>query len=279
MIFIILNIYQNVILTEEEINFFHKNGYLKIKNVLDKKQIELLGKTILLLCKKYAKHDFDDISSKKCFDDKKFHNAIIKLKEKNPRVFGAIYDSLQCSVALQSLLISDKTLKIISTLSGEPPENHSLFHSLIRMDVPKDSRNKLSWHQDFVSSEKIMDHPNGMVAWITLVNVNYENGAIEICPKSHTDSNAKNMIVKKRNGDKNTSEYLDVPKSIIDKYSSMVIKAEVGDIVIMSMTILHQSGINASNLIRFTALGRYYPMNVEDFLPGRRVYIPSDIKI
>jgi len=38
-------------------------------------------------------------------------------------------------------------------------------------------------------------------------------------------------------------------------------------------------GINASNLIRFTALGRYYPMNVEDFLPGRRVYIPSDIKI
>lgn len=87
------------------------------------------------------------------------------------------------------------------------------------------------------------------------------------------------MIVKKRNDGTNSSEYLDVPKSIINKYPSMTIKAEVGDIVIMSMTILHQSGINASNLIRFTALGRYYPMNVEDFLPGIRVYIPSDIKI
>jgi len=268
-----------MVLTKEETEFFHENGYLKITNIVGKKQIEIIGKTILLLGKKYSKSYFDNIYSENVFDDKKFHNAVIKLKEKNPRIFGAIYDSLQCSVALQSILMNEKILKIISTLSGEAPQNHSLFHSLIRMDVPEDSINKLSWHQDFVSSEKVMDHPNGIVAWIPLVNVNYENGSIEICPKSHTDSNAKNMIVKKRNTGTNTSEYLDVPKSIIDKYPSRTIKAEVGDIVIMSMTILHQSGINASNLIRFTALGRYYPMNVEDFLPGRRVYVPSNLKM
>jgi len=109
---------RNMVLTKEEIEFFHKNGYLKIKNVVEKKQIEILGKTILLLGKKYAKSYFDDISSENVFDDKKFHNAVIKLKKKKPRIFGAIYDSLQCSVALQSILMSNKMLEIISCLSG-----------------------------------------------------------------------------------------------------------------------------------------------------------------
>ena len=90
-------------------------------------------------------------------------------------------------------------------------------------------------------------------------------------------SNAKNMIVKKRNGDKNSSEYLDVPISIIDRYKRITVEAEPGEAIIMSMTLLHQGRTNKSNSVRFTALGRYYPMASEDFLPGRRIYVPSTI--
>ena len=96
----------------------------------------------------------------------------------------------------KAILLNKKMLECISSLSGEPTQFHSLFHSLIRMDVPNDEKNILSWHQDFVSSEKVIDHHNGLVSWIPLVSVNSENGSIDICPTSHNDSNAKNMIVK-----------------------------------------------------------------------------------
>ena len=263
--------------TKKEIDFFNEQGYLKIKNVIDHEQINDLGKTVLLLCRKYASDYFHGISEDNIFNNENFHDCIIKLKAEKPSVFGAIYDSVQCSVSLQSILLSKKILDIISSISGQPSKFHSLFHSLIRMDVPDGNKNKLSWHQDFVSSEKVIDHRDGLVLWIPLVKVNSENGSIVVCPTSHNDSNAKNMTVKKRDSDSNSSEYLDIPTSIIDRYKRTTIEADPGEVVIMPMTLLHQSGMNTSNSVRFTALGRYYPMVSEDFLPGRRTYVPSTI--
>ena len=263
--------------TKKEIDFFNEQGYLKIKNAIDYEQINDLGKTILLLCRKYAGDDFHEISEKNVFNNEHFHDCIIKLKAEKPSIFGAIYDSIQCSVSLQSILLNKETLDIVSCITGQPSKFHSLFHSIVRMDVPNDKKNRLSWHQDFMSSEKVIDHHDGLVLWIPLVKVNSENGSIVICPTSHNDSNTKNMTVKKRDDHTNSSEYIDIPTSIIDRYKPMTIVADPGEVVIMSMTLLHQSGINASNLVRFTALGRYYPMTSEDFLPGRRTYIPSTI--
>ena len=267
----------NIMPTKKEIDFFNEQGYLKIKNVVEDEQINDLGKTVLLLCRKYASDYFHEISENNVFANEHFHDCIIKLKAEKPAIFGAIYDSVQCSVSLQSILLSKKMLDVISSITGQPPKFHSLFHSIIRMDVPNDKKNKLSWHQDFVSSEKVIDHRNGLVSWIPLVKVNSENGSIVVCPTSHNDSNAKNMTVKKRDSGSNSSEYLDVPISIIDRYKRTAIEADPGEVVIMPMTLLHQSGMNTSNSVRFTALGRYYPMVSEDFLPGRRTYVPSTI--
>jgi len=267
----------NIMPTKKEIDFFNEQGYLKIKNVVDDEQINDLGKTVLLLCRKYASDYFHEISENNVFANEHFHDCIIKLKTEKPSIFGAIYDSVQCSVSLQSILLNKKMLDVISSITGQPSKFHSLFHSIIRMDVPNDKKNKLSWHQDFISSEKVIDHHNGLVSWIPLVKVNSENGSIVICPTSHNDSNAKNMIVKKRDGGTNSSEYLDVPISIIDRYKRTIIEAEPGEAVIMPMTLLHQSGMNTSGSVRFTALGRYYPMASDDFLPGRRIYVPSSL--
>ena len=113
---------------KKEIDFFNEQGYLKIKNVIDHEQINDLGKTVLLLCRKYASDYFHEISENNVFANEHFHDCIIKLKAEKPSIFGAIYDSIQCSVSLQSILLSKKMLDIISSITGEPSKFHSLIH-------------------------------------------------------------------------------------------------------------------------------------------------------
>ena len=126
--------------TKKEIEFFNEQGYLKIKNVVDDEQINDLGKTVLLLCRKYASDYFHEISENNVFANEHFHDCIIKLKAEKPSIFGAIYDSVQCSVSLQSILLNKKMLDVISSITGQPSKFHSLFHSIIRMDVPNDKK-------------------------------------------------------------------------------------------------------------------------------------------
>ena len=66
--------------TKKEIEFFNEQGYLKIKNVVDDEQINDLGKTVLLLCRKYASDYFHEISENNVFANEHFHDCIIKLK-------------------------------------------------------------------------------------------------------------------------------------------------------------------------------------------------------
>ena len=106
--------------TKKEIEFFNEQGYLKIKNVVDDEQINDLGKTVLLLCRKYASDYFHEISENNVFANEHFHDCIIKLKAEKPSIFGAIYDSVQCSVSLQSILLNKKMLDVISSITGQP---------------------------------------------------------------------------------------------------------------------------------------------------------------
>ena len=261
-------------LSQEQIQFFHENGFLKVENIIDKKRVDTIAKTMLMLAKKFTKDDFEGISEENIFENQKFHDAMTKLKKENPVVSGMIYDSLQGSLALDALLMDEKMQKAVSQLSNEDIHNHSFVNTYVRIDTPNDDKNKLDWHQDFCSSEHVLDHRNGLVAWIPLVDTDEKNGTIIICPKSHNELNAKDMIVNERI-DANYSEYLLLPDSIVDKYEKISIDAKVGDVIFMPMTTIHRSGINTSKHVRFIALGRYYPMGAKDFPPGKRKYVLS----
>ena len=261
-------------LSQEQVRFFQENGFLKVENLIDKKRIDVISKTVLMLAQKFSKGYFEGISEENIFENQKFHDAMIKLKKENPVVFGMIYDSLQGSLALDALLMDEEMQKAVSQLTNEDIHNHSFVNTYVRLDVPNDNKNRLDWHQDFCSSEHVLDHRNGLVAWIPLVDTNKKNGTIVLCLKSHNELNAKDMVVNERLS-ANHSEYLFFPDSIADKYEKIPIDTKIGDVIFIPMTITHRSGTNTSNHVRFTALGRYYPMSAKDFPPGRRMYVFS----
>ena len=54
-------------------------------------------------------------------------------------------------------------------------------------------------------------------------------------------------------------------KSVVDKYGKELVNANFGDLFIQSYLMLHQSGFNTSNRIRFSLIGRYINIDEKSF--------------
>ena len=73
--------------------FYKQNGYVYIKNIVDKKLINNIFSTIVDIYNKYASNKIkikDNI-----YKDIDFHTKLINFRKINKKNFGLIYDDLQ----------------------------------------------------------------------------------------------------------------------------------------------------------------------------------------
>jgi ectoine hydroxylase-related dioxygenase (phytanoyl-CoA dioxygenase family) len=110
---------------------------------------------------------------------------------------------------------------------------------------------------------------DSIVLWVPLVDVNYDNGAIIIYPKSHKSG----VLPFNANGG-----FAEV------EYEGEFIQPElfVGDIVIFSTLLVHKSGDIINDTIRWSCHYRYTNMLDNDYIkrgfPNPYIYKPK-IKI
>ena len=125
-------------------NFYKQNGFVLIKKLLRKSSIKKIQKTILKRSSIYLKNG----KKYKSFYDKSFHISLIKLKKEEPKKFGSLYDSIQKSLQLYSIIIEKKLTNYVAGLAKLTEENMSFNGENIRMDIPNDKLHHLEWHQD-----------------------------------------------------------------------------------------------------------------------------------
>ena len=118
-------------------------------------------------------------------------------------------------------------------------------------------------------AEKHIDYPthrgsgNAVTIWFPLQDTNKNNGSLKIIPKSHkiktwSGSIKKNTVMKKDLSKK------DYAKNLID------INIKLGQILVFSQFLIHESGENFSNGIRFSLDFRLNDLN--DKLYAQRKY-------
>lgn len=262
-----------MLMDKEMLQSFDENGYVLVRSCINRSCIDEILETLLILCRKYAPDHFDKVPIENIIDNKLFHKALIELRQENPRIGGAIYDSLHCSLSIQTLMADRSLVGIVAALLRSHPRNMMSFSHLLRIDAARDTRNAVGWHQDFMTEENT-NCEHGVTVWIPLQRVNTENGTMEVCPGSHRERIIHNATKVKRKAT-NTSDLYNLPESTIAKYTVVPIEADVGDAVIISMNLIHRSGFNNSEYIRFTAVARFFSMIADSFIPGWPQYIPS----
>ena len=261
-------------INEMLINYKNK-GFFVIK--------DFFSNVELLKVENSLKNTIYKISNNKNFknienlNSKKFQKNFDKFSLSDPLKAGAIYDSMQTSIALKSLATSKKVIKILcKILEIENEASVSNFFSSIRLDLPQKKKNLLSWHQDFMdTSKKNLDYSRGITIWAPLNKVDKNNGSMMVCVGSH--KKRVNIISKKRVSI-NSSEYLMINNNEIKKYRKKLITCKRGDVVFMNMNCIHKSVIGKSNLLRKTIISRYVDINSNSFVPGALKFTPSFLK-
>ncbi|MEK9183462.1 MAG: phytanoyl-CoA dioxygenase family protein [Patescibacteria group bacterium] len=253
---------------------FQRAGFVILKNIAPRSAIEMIRKTFFMLCAKLAPKLL--LTGKESFNDPKFVKKFCALKKRRPDITGAIYDTMQSSYSLTTLIQHPIIVKKIAELLKTSKHDLSQYFRCLRIDVPGNNPNALGWHQDFMVTEKAaLGASDGITAWIPLHHVDEKRGTLELCIGSHHDR-VRDVVVTNRNK-KNASEYISIADSYIGGFKRYCVEARAGDVVLMSMNALHRTVESQMPLMRFTAIGRFFRFSSPDFVYGAPKYIASKL--
>ena len=255
---------------------YNKNGYAILKNIVPPPRIDALLENIYKLYRKYSTdYEFDE--SEDPWKSEMFHKKLIEFRKKDPKLFGAIYDSLKTSLTLTQLVSDDVIVNNVAKFLNVDPSDVSISEPMCRLDVPNDKRNALEWHQERSFFPQNRDGLHSLVCWIPLTSVTEEMGAIHISPESHTGG----LITSAQNEKKSelSTRQISVPEEHVKKYEDLVVPVDVGDVVFFNMLLYHRSGVNISDKVRFAVQSRFHTATADDFIPFELVnYYNPDIK-
>ena len=244
---------------------FDKEGFIKINNVISKKEILNLQKTIYFTFLKYKPFKI----KKNLFDDNNFHESLIDLRKNNPDAFGSFYDTIQSSINLYNIVANKKLINIVSKISDLKKESISFNGENVRMDGPYDKKNSLGWHQDRAYYFQNRDGNKGIICWIPLSKIYNKLGPLEVCSSSAKDGfiTVKRKIYKK----KGHSPQFKINKQMVKKYKKIKILANKGDILLINKNTIHRSGKNISKKFRFSLQIRFHDMSDRNYLPHKNI--------
>ena len=264
------------------INFLKKNGYIVVKNILERSDFKNLENSVTTNAIKYIKKKIK-INS---LDNLIFNNELIKLRKKNKKKFAHFYDTLQNSAALYQLWTNNKILKIIEKLMECKSTLICAADFQLRMDSPIDARNTLKWHQDSAYFKQNNSGYNALSCWAPLINLTYNMGPLEFLEKSHklgclksTNKRHDTAKILSPYTGKFETEQRELPKKITQEFKLKKFELELGDMLFLNFDTIHRSGINCSKIFRMSTLCRYHKMTSNDFNPGLTLYRYSDKKL
>lgn len=165
-----------------------------------------------------------------------------------------VYQGLRYLPALMGLATQPSVLDLVSELGLEQPaimQSHN-----VRMDGPGDDDHLFQWHQDFTY---FLGSPNAVTLWIPLTHTDAIRGSIQIVPHSHRQGVLPVTPMTSRHVRADTALS---PRDLVlqeepSTEHTVVIEADPGDVIVLSMFAVHRSTPNLSDRIRWTAQLRY----------------------
>jgi hypothetical protein len=216
-------------LSEQQINFYNKNGYIAPINVLSKQEANEIRQEIEII-------------------EEKWPNAIEGI--------GRNYLHL-ISPVLNKVCLNNKILDAVESIIGK---NILICGTTLFIKNPHE-KGFVSFHQD--AKYIGLEPHNWVTAWISVTDANEKNGCMRMWPGSHK----KNLIHHEQKFDENNllTRGQTIENVPLEETDPVVLEA--GQMSLHHPTVVHGSGLNKSNDRRIGfVIQSYIGSNVDQVL-------------
>ena len=157
---------------------------------------------------------------------------------------------------LYSVYCSGEIIKLAQNILGNGSGFVLVNNFRFRSQIPtRDNISNLPWHQD--SHYNTNKDEKSIAIWISVFDVNQEQGPVVFKSGSHVSGELPKAIYKKSNG----AEVFTVDQSYINdtSYEETSILTKSGDVILIDMNVIHRSGYNTSeNLTKLSIQARLH---------------------
>lgn len=248
------------------LNDYKKNGYILLENFIDTKQID----TIRNEAKKIFCIQLKRLGLIKDFNisDEEFEKALYQLFEKDFQLLMYCGKQLQHMVSLHRLSLDEKIISVLKELGLSHPiinVRPVIFFNSPHLGKKEVDHTKPA-HQDYRTTQGSID---SVVVWMPLIDIPKKLGALEIIPGSHMNGLMNYEVEDAYHTLKNVND---------EDFVSVEVKK--GDALFFSTLLVHQSGQNTSEQIRWSCHFRYNNIDDVTFInrgfPHTYLYRPQD---
>jgi ectoine hydroxylase-related dioxygenase (phytanoyl-CoA dioxygenase family) len=182
---------------------------------------------------------------------------------------GILYDACRRLLPVHQLSCHPDLVQLSKFLMGTETLI-SCNLKAVRIDHPNEDRYLFSWHQDY---PYIQDSTDAIVYWIPTEDVTEDLGRLVVALGSHKDGLAPIKLVDPDNKKRNGAHTIELANpAITDKYEQYQVSMQAGDVLVFNTLLLHRSGPNRSNRVRWTMQIRHgnfeHPMAIQKHWPG-----------
>jgi len=248
---------------------FAKDGYLLIRNFFNDEEIDpILLKVFRVFSLGFDDDRKNDFSSPK--NIKKVEGHLFDLFNDDTEKFINLGKQAQHIIDLWRLASSRKIEDLLLALNLDFPNfsvRPSMFFNSKKLDK-KGHYWRLGDHQDWRSSQGSLD---SVTIWYPYVNCDIKLGALEVIPGSHLDGLYECAEV---------DYYSKIDEGLLDEGKYIPVEMNKGDLLIFNSFLVHRSGTNSTNGIRWSSQLRFNNLDDPNFikrkLPNPYIYKPFE---
>ncbi len=250
-----------------DVNDYRENGFILLKDFFPKEEVEriyLEAKEVFALQMRKLGLLGSSIPS-----EHEFEAGMFKLFELDLQTYTNCGKQAQHLISLHRLSLDERIVSALKDLGLEFPNisTRPLLYFNAKRLAKKEVYWRLDVHQDWRSMQGSLD---SLVVWLPLIDIDKDLGALEVYPGSHKWGLLEADIV----------DGYGHLRSRLDKSKLVSVEVQRGDALFFSTLLVHQSGTNISQSIRWSCHFRYNnlldPTFVRRGFPHPYLYKPQE---
>lgn len=250
-----------------DLQSYRKDGYLLVPRFFDADEISRVHKEakeiFALQMRRYGIEIPADAS------EAQFSQGMFTLFETDLQAFINCGKHAQHLISLHRLAVDERIVKTLKQLGLDFPNIST--RPVMYFNSPKLATKEVYWrlsvHQDWRSVQGSLD---SMVVWVPLIDIDKRLGALEVIPGSHRRGLLAAELV---DGYGHILEPVETDKLV-------PIEIQKGDALFFSTFLIHQSGTNITDSIRWSCHFRYNNLREDTFIergsPHPYIYRPEE---